>query len=75
MHEKWIPVIFMVSLHKSIHFIPQTATFTLFSTPMPAILHFSLFGFKPECFKNVSIILKSYLVDLFSLKKKVVSSA
>ena len=33
LYEKWIPAIFMVSLHKWYHF-------TLFSTSIPAILHF-----------------------------------
>ena len=75
LYEKWIPIIFILSLHKSIHSMPQTVTFTLFSTQMPAISHFSWFGFKPEYFKNVANVLASSLMDLLSLKKKVVSSA
>ena len=31
-----------------IFFIPQSATFTPFFTPIPATSHFSLFGFSPE---------------------------
>ena len=74
----------MVSLHKSIHFMPQTATSTLFSTPIPEILHFSWFGFKPwilwkcnKCIKNVInvIVIDLNVIDILSLKKKVVSSA
>ena len=41
LYEECAPVILMVSLHKSTHFIPQTATLTLFTTPIPAISHFS----------------------------------
>ena len=48
LYKKWIPVIFMVSLRKSVHFMPQTATFTLSSTPIPTISHFLRFSFKPE---------------------------
>ena len=55
--------------------MPQTATFILFSTPIPAISHFSCFGFKPEYFENVANVLISSLIDLLSLKKKVASSA
>ena len=75
LYEKWMPVIFIVPVHKSIHFLPQTATFALFSTPISAILHFSWFGFKPEYFENVANLLRSSLIDLLSLKEKVVSSA
>ena len=55
--------------------MPQTATSTLFSTPIPAILHFSLFGFKAKYFENVANVLRSSLMDLLSIKKKEVSSA
>ena len=65
----------MVSLHKSIHFMPQTATFTLSRTPIPASSPFSWFGFKPEILENVANVLTSYLIALLSLKKKVVSFA
>ena len=70
LYEKWIPVIFMVSLHKLIHFMPQTASFTLFSTPIPAILHFSWSGFKPGYFENVANVLRSSLIDHLPIKKK-----
>ena len=65
----------MLSLHRSVHFMPQTTTFTLFSTPMPAISYFSWFVFKAEYFENVANILISSVIDLLSLKKKVVSPA
>ena len=68
LYEKWIPAIFMVSLHKWYHF-------TLFSTSIPVILHFLWFGSNPEYFENVANVLRSSLIDLLSLKKKVVSSA
>ena len=43
----------MVSSNRFTHLIPQSATFTPFRTPMPAISHFHLFGLRPEnCEKN-----------------------
>ena len=65
----------MVSLHKSLHFMPQTATFILFSSPIPAISNFSWFDFNPEYFEDVAKVLRSSLIDLLPLKKKVASSA
>ena len=72
LYEKLIRVIFMVSLYKLMHFRPQTAIFTSFSTPIPAISYFSWFGFNPEYFENVANVLRSSLIDLLSLKKKVI---
>ena len=50
--------------------MPETTTLTLFSTPIPEILHFSRFGFNPEYFENVANVLRSSLIDLLCLKKK-----
>ena len=52
--------------------MPQNATF---STPIPATSHFSWFGINPEYFENVANVLRSSIIDLLSLRKKVVSSA
>ena len=55
--------------------MPETTTLTLFSTPIPEILHFSRFGFNPEYFENIANALRSSLLDLLCLKKKVVLAA
>ena len=53
--------------------IPQTATWTPFRTPVPAILDFVKFGFNPEKYeKKVSTIC---FTEIVACKKKVVSSA
>ena len=74
LYEELIPVTIMVSLNKSIHFMPQTVTFTLFNTPVLAILNFLWFGFKPKYFENVHINkhkhFNKFYIRLLSLKKK-----
>ena len=71
LYQKWTPVIFRASLlHESIPFMPQTAIFTVFSTPKPEILHFSWFGSKPEFVENVADILLTSVIDLLFLKRK-----
>ena len=47
-----MPKILIASFLESIHFIPQTATWTPFSTPIPATSHLVVFGFNPEKSEN-----------------------
>ena len=60
---------------KSVHLIPQTFTFTPFSSPILATLHFDKFGFKPEKDKNKEIVFSNSFIEPKYFKKKVVSSA
>ena len=48
LYKKQIPKILIASFLKSIHLIPQTAPWSFFSTPIPAILHLVVFDFNPE---------------------------
>ena len=45
LYGKNVRDILIVSLPKSVHFIPQTATLTSFSAPKQEIFHFVTFGF------------------------------
>ena len=47
LYEKCVPIILMVSKTDSTHCIPQTATFTPFKTPIPAMSHLLKFGLNP----------------------------
>ena len=58
---------------RSMFFIPQSATFTTFFTPIPAFSHFSLVGIIPEKKENSPRILKVSITDFLFLKKKVLS--
>ena len=51
----------MVSETKSIHCIPQTATLTPFTTPIPAISHLLKSGLNPEKFPLKFMILMIFL--------------
>ena len=66
---------FIVSVVKSIHLILQTAILTPFREPMPATSHFNILRFKPENFENNLKVFISSLIDFWSFKKNVVSSA
>ena len=57
------------------HFIPQTATFTPFSIPIPATSHFDKFGFKPENNENKEVVFSNSFIEPNFFKKKIVSSA
>ena len=75
LYKKWIPKIFTVFNLKSIHFIPQSVSFALFSALIPATSHLDLLGFKP---KNDENMLKNFITsikDSLSFRKNVVSSA
>ena len=72
LYETKIPSIFIAYLVKPIHLIPQTATFTPFSSPIQGNSHFDKFGFQLENNENKEIAF-SNLTQFF--KKKVVSSA
>ena len=44
---------FMIaSFLKSVHFILKTSSWTIFSTPIPAVPHLVVFGFNPEKSEN-----------------------
>ena len=57
------PKIFIVSVVKSIHLIPQAVILTPFREPMPATSHFDILGFKPKNFEKNLKVLISYLID------------
>ena len=75
LYEKKDPSIFIASLVKPIHLVPQAATFTSFSSPIPATEHFDKFGFKPENDENKEIVFSNSFIEPKFFKKKVVSSA
>ena len=54
---------------------PQSATGTLFLTPIPQTSHFDVFNFKPEYFEKMLKLLMISLTQAISLTKNVVSSA
>ena len=62
----------MVSSCRFTHFLPQSATFTPFRTPIPAISHFDLFGLRPENREKRSKISNKFIIDSVFLRKKVV---
>ena len=53
------------------HFMPQNVTRTPFRAPSAAILHFDLFGVRPEIFENLLRTLKIYITDVCFFTKKV----
>ena len=59
---------------RSIFFIPQSATFTPFFTPIPATSHFSLFVFSPEKTKSKAFSISIVTRNPFLFKILVVSS-
>ena len=61
--KKKNPSIFIAYLVKSIHLIQQTATFTRFSSPIPATSHFDNFDFKPENDENKEIVFSSSFIE------------
>ena len=61
LQEKCIPRILTVSSFKLIHCMLQSATLTPFGAPIPAILRFDLFGFRPAFFENLSKTFKIYI--------------
>ena len=54
---------------------PQSATGTLFLTPIPQISHLDVFNFKTEYFEKMLKLLMILLTEAISLTKNVVSSA
>ena len=57
------------------HFIPQSATLTLFRTPIPAISHLVKLGQSPGKPENKFKSFKITLMELMPSKENVVSSA
>ena len=57
------------------HFIPQSATLTLFRTPIPAISHLVKLGQSPRKPENKFKSFKTTLMELMPSKENVVSSA
>ena len=55
--------------------MPQSATFTFFRTPMPAISDLSRFGFSPLTIENKFRLPNTLFAEIKPFKKKVVSSA
>ena len=65
----------MVSIIRLIYFIPQTATWTTSSTPIPETSHLVRFGFRHENFEKRLKTLIISSIDSTFLTKKEVSSA
>ena len=65
----------MVSIFRLTYFIPQTATWTPFSTPVPETSHLVKFGFQTENFEKRMKTLIISSIDYTFLTKKVLSSA
>ena len=60
----------MVSIFMLIYFIPQTTTWTPFSTPIPETSHSVKFGFRPENFeKRLKMLIISSTDPTFLTKK------
>ena len=72
--ENWVPNIFNVLLFRSIQRIPQTATWTLFKTPTPAISYFIKFGFNPKNYEKKSKVSTICFIEIIPFKKKVILS-
>ena len=64
-----------IKLFSKKDFIPQTATWTPFSTSIPATSHLVVFGFNPEKSENNFNFSERWTMEFSSFKKKVVSSA
>ena len=64
----------MVSIFRLMYFIPQTATWTPFTTPISETSHLVRFGFRLENFEKRLKILIISKTDSTFLTKKVVSS-
>ena len=50
--------------------MPQSATFTPFSVPIPAISHFLVLGLSPEIKENLWKYLRYQKLNFFLLKRK-----
>ena len=61
---------FNASLVKSVHLIPQTATFTPCSSSTPAASHFEKFDFKPQNDENKEIVFSNSYIKPNFLRKK-----
>ena len=57
-------------LVKSVQSIPQSANYTPFRTPVPAIFYFSLLGFKPERSENLIKTIHYLCQRIFATYKK-----
>ena len=57
------------------HSIPQSASFTPFSTPISAILHFALLILRPEKKKKKPNVFYDFCCRIYIFYEKVVSSA
>ena len=60
----------MCSEFKFTHFVPKSAVFAPFLTPIPAISHFDLFILRPEYLEKMSKVLKISMADFSSLIKR-----
>ena len=74
-YKKKVPKMLIASLHRSMYFMPQTATWNPFRAPIPAILHFVKLGFSPEKREKVWNTSTRFSMDCASFRKNVVSSA
>ena len=82
--EKSTTNIFIVSFVRLRNFMPQSTTYTPFSVPILAILHFLVLGLSPErnyekklwkkLWKNSQKMSKISKTEFLSFKKKLVSS-
>ena len=63
----------VISLKLELNAQTQTATFTPFSSPIPATSHCDTFGFKPEIDENKEIVFSSSFIEpnLFQEKSRV----
>ena len=60
----------MVSSRRFTHLMPQSATFTPFRRPIQAILHFDLFGLRPEKCEKCFKITNRFIADSVFLTKR-----
>ena len=70
-----MPRILIVSLVRSMQTIPQSAAFTPFRTPNPAISHFVVLSLNPEYSENIWKVFITSKTDPLFFQKKIVSSA
>ena len=75
LYEIYTPNILIHSLVRSRHFMPQSATLTLFRMPIPAISHLVKLGQSPEKLEKHFKSFKTTLMELISSKKNVALSA
>ena len=75
LYEKILPKVLITSLHRLMHFIPQTANWTTFRDPILAISRFVRLGFNPEkkskyCIVHPQVFWKNFVLKYLSLRSR-----